>query len=234
MGAMAMPFSLSGAPLSMQRQGFGAMINTAPMKAPLTATQTQSRPKFVWNLSSVPTLPEFHPLERTAVFVPNTPASIIAQRLSVVMRERSIESTYDNDKAKVKCVTTDGVDFRIRLYRGRNHYSHGIIVEVQRRFGSSLHVHSDTKAILDAAEGRAPPSPPASIPNRMALPEVSDDEDDDYDVPPPSGSSSLGMVSKMLSLPGFDAQYLGLQTLSSLVDPKGCVPLPHELFLSSF
>jgi hypothetical protein len=224
MGAMAMPFSLSGAPLSMQRQGFGAMINTAPMKAPLTATQTQSRPKFVWNLSSVPTLPEFHPLERTAVFVPNTPASAIAPRLSVVMRERSIESTYDNDKAKVKCVTTDGVDFRIRLYRGRNHYSHGIIVEVQRRFGSSLHFHSDTKAILDAAEGRTPPSPPASIPNRMALPEVSDDEDDDYDVPPPSGSSSLGMVSKMLSLPGFDAQYLGLQTLSSLVDPERMCP----------
>lgn len=51
-----------------------------------------------------------------------------------------------------------------------------------------------------------------------ALPEVSDDEDDDFDAPPPVGSSSLLMVSKMLSLAGFDGQYLGLQTLSSLVD----------------
>lgn len=221
MGAMPMP-SFSNAPLSMQRQGFGASISTAPMKAPLTQTQTQSTPKFVWNLTTVPTLPEFHPLERTATFVPNTPPSMIAQRLSDIMRERSIECTYDNSKAKVKCVTTDGVDFRIRLYRGRNNYSHGIIVEVQRRFGSSLSFHSDTKAILEAAEGKAPLPPPML--NRMALPEVSDDEDMDFDAPPPSGTSSLVMVSKMLSLPGFDAQYLGLQTLSSLVDPERMCP----------
>lgn len=100
---------------------------------------------------------------------------------------------------------------------GRNQYSHGIIVEVQRRFGFSIHFHSDTQAILDAAQGKIP-TPPPMQPN--ALPEVSDDEDDeDFDMTP-SGSASLQMVEKMLSLPGFDAQYLGLQTLSSLVDSE--------------
>jgi hypothetical protein len=214
MGAMPMPFAFTGGP---QNQGFGASISTAPMKAPQVSTQTQRSPKFVWNLNSVPTLPEFHPLERSAVFVPNASPSMIAARVSDLLRERSIEAAYDNEKAKVICLTTEGVDFRIRLYRGRNQYSHGVIVEVQRRFGSSLHFHSDTNAILDAAEGKTPMPPPPSM---TALPEVSDDEDDDEDMALPSGSSSLMMVSKMLSLPGFDAQYLGLQTLSSLVDSE--------------
>ena len=204
----AIPF---GNPAMMGHMG--PSFSVAPTKAPQAAAQSQGRPRFVWNLPAVPTLPEFHPLERTAVFVPQVAPSIVAQRISDILRDRSIEASYDNDKAKARCVTTDGVNFRVRLYRGRNRYSHGIIVEVQRRFGSSIHFHSDVKAILDAAEGKTPPPPPAAL---NVLPLVSDD--DDTFVPPPSGASSLGMVSKMLSLPGYDAQYLGLQTLSSLVD----------------
>lgn len=199
--------------------GFGgASISTAPIKAQGIAAVANSKSKYVWNLPQAPTLPEFHPLERTAVFVPNATPGMVASRISDLLRERSIQATYENDKAKVKCITTDGVDFRIRLYRGRNQYSHGIIVEVQRRFGFSIHFHSDTQAILDAAQGKTPMPPPFQ---QNVLPEVSDDEDeDDLDSPPPSASSSLLMVEKMLSLPGFDAQYLGLQTLSSLVDPE--------------
>lgn len=199
--------------------GFGASISTAPIKAQTQGmAAANSRSKYVWNLPQAPTLPEFHPLERTAVFVPNATPGMVASRVSDLLRERSIQATYENDKAKVKCITTDGVDFRIRLYRGRNQYSHGIIVEVQRRFGFSIHFHSDTQALLDAAQGKTPMPPPVQ---QNVLPEVSDDEDeDDFDTPPPTGSSSLVMVEKMLSLPGFDAQYLGLQTLSSLVDPE--------------
>lgn len=212
MGAMPMPFT----PAMQMPTGFGASISTAPIKAQ-TMSIAPSSSKFSWKLSQVPTLPEFHPLERTAVFVPNTTPAMVAPRISDVLRERSIQAFYDDDKAKVKCITTEGVDFRIRLYRGRNQYSHGIIVEVQRRFGFSIHFHSDTQAILDAAQGKIP-TPPPMQPN--ALPEVSDDEDDeDFDMTP-SGSASLQMVEKMLSLPGFDAQYLGLQTLSSLVDSE--------------
>lgn len=109
------------------------------------------RRPFLWTLSSVPTLPEFHSLERTAVFVPTTIPSDVSSRISVILRERSIEAQYDDAKAKVKCTTAEGVDFRIRLYRGRGRYSHGIIVEVQRRFGTSLVFHNDTISILDGA-----------------------------------------------------------------------------------
>eukprot|EP00980_Cylindrotheca_fusiformis_P004460 scaffold953_cov141-Cylindrotheca_fusiformis.AAC.4 len=192
------------------------MMNTAPAKAQ-ASMQRQQRPKAVWGLSSVPTLPEFHPLERTAVFVANAAPEALASRIASVLRELSIEASYDNAKAKVRCVSQEGVDFRIRLYRGRGEFRYGIIVEVQRRFGGGLNFHNETKAILDAAEGRRPSLLTTTVSSR-ALPEVSDDEED-Y-VPPPSGASSLLMVSKMLQIPGFDGQYLGLQTLSTLVDAE--------------
>jgi len=210
MGSMPLVFP----PGMMKSTGYGASISVASVKE----APGQISSKYVWKLRQAPTLPEFHPLERTAVFVPNATPSLVAARVSDLLRDRSIQATYDDDKAKVKCITTDGVDFRIRLYRGRSHFGHGIIVEVQRRFGFSINFHAETQAILDAAQGKIP-LPPAIRPN--ALPEVSDDEDEDeHSAPPPSGSSSLVMVEKMLRLPGFDAQYLGLQTLSSLVDAE--------------
>lgn len=181
------------------------IISTRSGKTPVAA-------KGTWELKGVPTLPEYHPLERTAVFVPNASPSDVSMRISDVLRERSIEAFYEDEKAKVKCITTEGVDFRVRLYRGRSRFDHGIIVEVQRRFGASNNFYNDTMAILDAAEGKVPPPPPLSGSN---MPLVSDGEDDSESV---DGSSSLLMVSKMLSHPGYDSHYLALQTLSSLTD----------------
>jgi hypothetical protein len=185
--------------------------------APKASAQSFSRPaKFQWLLSDAPTLPEFHPLERTAVFVPSTDASEVSGRISDVLRDRSIEASFDDTKGRARCVSADGVDFRVRLYRGRGQYKHGIIVEVQRRFGTSINFHSDTKAILDSAEGKTP-SPPPSKPATLPL----GPQDDNYS---PSAGSSLGMVARMLNFPGYDAQYLALQTLTSLTDPAKMGP----------
>lgn len=169
--------------------------------------------KGVWELLEVPTLPEYHPLERSAVFVPHASATNVSRRISEVLRDRSIEASYDDDKAKATCVSADGVDFRVRLYRGRGSFAHGIIVEVQRRFGSSLNFYQETMAILSAAEGKAPPPPPPQAAS-ASLPMVSDSEDD-YQ---PSGASSLAMVAKMFSHPGYDSHYLAYQTLIPLTD----------------
>jgi len=195
---------------------------TGVSKAPAVAAAVGSPPppskSFVWDLQHVAPLPEFHPLERTAVFVPHASPSEVSKRISQVLRERSIEALYENEKAKVKCITAEGVDFRIRLYRGRARFDHGIIVEVQRRFGASNSFHSDTMAILDAAQGIVSPPPPPSgsiSGSNDNLPLVSDAEDD---YQPTDGSSSLSMVSKMLSHQGYDAHYLALQTLGSLTD----------------
>lgn len=187
----------------------GAFSTAAPKVGTLSAT---SRPaKFQWTLPDAPTLPEFHPLERTAVFVPNEEAPVVSGRISDVLRDRSIEASFDDTKGRARCVSADGVDFRVRLYRGRGPYGHGIIVEVQRRFGTSINFHSDTQAILDSAEGKTPLPPPVA-PATLPL----GPQDDNYS---PSAGSSLGMVARMLNFPGYDAQYLALQTLTSLTDP---------------
>lgn len=220
MGAMPMPMP-SGFGRSAMRPtpNFGGpSMSTAPMKAaPQMAPAPPPRPShYIWKLRNVPTLPEFHHVERTAVYVPNASPTIVAERISNVLRERSIEASYDDTKAKVTCATTDGVDFRIRLYRGRNKYSSGIIVEIQRRFGSPISFHIAATAVLNAAEGKRP-IPSSSSSASLPLPS---DEDDYVPPPPSSGSSSLNMIARMLSHPGYDSQYLGLQTLSSLVDPS--------------
>lgn len=193
---------------------FAATVDVTQQKASTSVVSpvTRSTSKGPWQLSKVPTLPEYHPLERTAVFVPNAESGDVASRISGVLRDRSIEAEYDDDKAKVKCLTAEGVDFRVRLYRGRGAYSHGIIVEVQRRFGASTNFHADTMAILDAAEGKTPVPPPPTL--STALPMVSDVEDD-YQA---SGSSSLTMVGKMLDHAAYDSQYLAFQTLIPLTD----------------
>ena len=107
-----------------------------------------------WCVRTAPTLPSFYPLEKSAVFIPQASPSVLSSRISSVLRERSIIATYDNKNAKVDCISTANVEFRIRLYRGRGEYKHGIIVEVQRRSGFNLSYMHDVYAILDAAEGK--------------------------------------------------------------------------------
>lgn len=189
---------------------------------PQSGTVSKSTPKpsssisGIWRLDDVPTLPEFHPLERTSVFVPNViSVSDISLRISDTLRSRSIDATYDNDKAKATCTTLQGVEFRVRLYRGRNRFNHGVIVEVQRRFGTSNSFHNDTTAILDAAEGNVVSSPATD--NSSDLPLVVSDVEDESEASV-DGTSSIAMISKMLSHPGYDSHYLALQTLSSLTD----------------
>lgn len=190
----------------------------AKQQAPVSVPAAPIVKPFIWKLDEVPTLPELHPLESTAVFVENSTPGAISGQISQVLRERSIEAEYENEKAKAKCISPEGVDFRIRMYRGRGKFSHGIIVEVQRRFGSSVNFHKHVTAILDAAQGFEPmPPPPALSGSADALPVVSDNEDDYV---PKNGADSLKMVEKMFGHGGYDSMYLALQTLSSLTDSK--------------
>mmetsp|Transcript_5536 Transcript_5536/g.13408 ORF Transcript_5536/g.13408 Transcript_5536/m.13408 type:complete len:388 (-) Transcript_5536:292-1455(-) len=191
-----------------------------------------TRSSTSWKLSSVPVLPEHHVLERTATFVPGaakTPSEV-ASRIVGVLRERSIEARHENGKARARCTTLEGVDFRVRLYRGRGSYDHGIIVEVQRRFGTSLVFHHDVRAILDGAEGKAratTPPPPATQSGTSKLPEIVSDDDEHAaagSVPSGGAGSSLAVVRKMFETKGFDSQYLALQMLSPLVDPERLSP----------
>ena len=181
-----------------------------------------------WNLrdSDVKTLPEFHPLDRSAVFVPNCPdASEVARRISDVLRARSVSAEYDNSKAKAKCVTSENVEFRVRLYRGKRSYAHGVIVEVQRRYGFSPTYAGDVVSILDAAEGKNLPvsarhhRSSAGLPPPPPLPSLVPDEAEEQDGESSSpGLESIQIASAMLSDAGVDRQSMGLEGLAALTD----------------
>merc|ERR1711865_380612 len=139
--------------------------------------------------------------------------------------------------------------FRLRLYQGRAPaYRHGIIVELQRRFGTSLAFHAITQAILAAAQGKTSktttsrPSATSTsnlihqqniLPPAPVLVTEEENEDEDSTAKDEEGArmtlqqnaeSSFAMVSKMLHLPGFDSQYMALQILSSSVDAEKLSP----------
>uniref|UniRef100_A0A7S2WA98 Uncharacterized protein n=1 Tax=Eucampia antarctica TaxID=49252 RepID=A0A7S2WA98_9STRA len=207
------PPSLSMSPPSLCT--FGVEGPIAPHYSHLPSLKIKERltdiasSKDLWEVtdSSVPTLPEHHPLERTAVFVPHTSASTVASRVIDVLSERSISSKFYKDKAKVKCVTSYNVDFRIRLYRGKGKFSHGIIVELQRRFGYSPYFQTETQAILDAAEG--------NIAAPQYTPHTSVSDNDTLDsVPLPS----LDLFSKLISSSKYDSQVLAINGLAALTD----------------
>lgn len=212
--APAMVVPSFGAMPSVTGTSSSPFVDTTSIKAGITPRADNSATRFVWELTSAPTLPEFHTLEQTCVLIPNTTPTKVAPRISDVLRERSIEAEYDNQKAIVKCITLEGVEFRVRLYRGKDRkYNHWTIVEVQRfSYATSLNFHNDVQAILDRAQGKdPPPHEPAQLP-----PTDFDEEDHDLD----NGNSCLAIVIKMMNAPGFESQYLALKTLSSLVDSQ--------------
>lgn len=108
-----------------------------------------------WNVvnDSLRCVPDHYILEKTSCFVGETTASVISARISNCLRTRSIEASFNDSKAKAKCVNSDWNKFNIRLYSGRGEYCHGVIVEVQRRSGNSLSLKKDCNAIFDAAKG---------------------------------------------------------------------------------
>jgi hypothetical protein len=137
-------------------------------------------------------------------------------RISDALRERSIDAIYDDVKAKAHCTTMEGVEFQVRLYGGRGEYDHGVIVEVQRRFGTSYSFHNDTMAILNAAEGK-------DLQKRNLTPTSSNESSNLPLVEDQSGSSvestsSLAMIAKMFNNEERDVHFLALQTLTSMTD----------------
>jgi len=114
-----------------------------------------------WNVNdySLRTKPDFYPLEQTATFVPFSKPSVVASRISKFLIEQNVSVSFHEVKAKAKCVSTDKVEFIVQLYRGKNQFDHGVIVEVQRRFGFSVFYHRCAVGILDVASGKIPMDP---------------------------------------------------------------------------
>ena len=167
------------------------------------------------------------------MFAPQATAPILAARVPAALQARSIVSNFDAKNAKVDCVSKAHVEFRVRLYRGRGEYSHGLIVEVQRRMGFDLSYSQDVFAILDAAEGKANAqdfSIGMTTPIYYEGTETecgcsSDDDDEDMDsLENTAGFTSLRVISDVLcpededkiTVEGRDFALASLASLTSL------------------
>ncbi|KAL7544801.1 hypothetical protein ACHAWF_008161, partial [Thalassiosira exigua] len=180
----------------------GLLSSPEPEPEP-AADDPRSPPSTRWNVRerNVPTLPSFYPLEASAVFVPQASAPVVANRIAAVLQARSVAADYDSLHAKVDCVSKRSVEFRIRLYRGRGDYKHGIIVEIQRRWGFDPSYAQDMYAILDAAEGKthvADVAPAYSYEETDASEDEEDDEDDFDFLENSGGLASLRVISEIL------------------------------------
>jgi hypothetical protein len=183
---------------------------------------TGSASASVWDVRAedLEMLPEDFPLERTHRIIEGVDASVVASRISDVLRSHSIEAEYDCKKARVKCTTSDLVSFRIRLYAGGEN-GDPVVVEIQRRCGSTSHFMHSCRAILNAAEGKSFDAPtqlsvklPKPLSQMKCLGEVRSSpfelEKDARD----ALDSMIGMAKSLKS----DAHILALENLVALTD----------------
>lgn len=218
----------------------------SPFSGPAAATSAPSSSS--WNVRdhNVPTLPASYPLDQSAAFVPQASAPVVAARIVSVLQARSIDATFDVKNAKVGCLSKSHVDFRIRLYRGRGEYSHGIIVEVQREEGFDSSYSQDVFAILDAAEGKKNLDEYGNdnLSPMYCYEEPSDSDEDEEDMDSlenAAGMASLRIISEILCPRGeetttVEGKDFALSSLSSLtsLDRMGhaAVQLSDELLHS--
>lgn len=164
-------------------------------------------------------VPWEYPLERTHREIVGD-ASAIAKRISECLRTHSIEAKFCPEKAKASCKTTDYVCFRIRMYAGGEN-GQPVIVEVQRRNGSSSSFMKTCRAILDAAEAknsvdkkalRTIPWKPVSQLKCVGSVRM---EDDDHEA---DAANSLSAIVEMMKSDKKGINLLALENLTLLTD----------------
>ena len=109
----------------------------------------ESRQRHPWRVTKVP--PPAYPIERTHEVLHDVSPLVVADRIAACLREHSIGATYDHRDAICRAELDDLTKFNIRLFEADGD---GIIVELQRRSGSSPSFHNAAHAILLWAKGQ--------------------------------------------------------------------------------
>jgi len=168
------------------------------------------------------------PLERTHREIDGVDASEVSSRISMALRVLSIDAEYNEKKARAKCKTNDLVKFRIRLYAG-SETGMPVVVEVQKRSGSTSSFMRSCREILKAAEGKAvsssprPKMGPPSFKKPMAAMDCL--KDVKIQVSQDEVMSVLNSSLAMFRSKALDSNVLGLENLCSLTDPVKTSPV---------
>lgn len=211
-------------------------IGLGQSRTSFTVTQewTSTVSSASWNVKGedLEMVPVDFPLERTHREIRSS-ASEVAKRISTSLQRLSIDAEYDDEKAKAKCKTVECVKFRIRLYAsGEN--GQPVVVEVQRRAGSTSSFMRSCRAVLDAAEGTevtAAAAPKARMPGKFPPPMKSLGamkclQKVEIRGPSPEEEAAIafGSAATLCKSGKHDSVILGLQSLCSLTDPVKASP----------
>lgn len=155
-----------------------------PLKDQINVNKSKPIPSSNWKVldEDLEEVPEHFILERTSRVINDTSATIVSTRIADCLRNRSVEVKFSAKKAKAKCKNREFVKYTISLFQGESDEEFEdcitVIVELQRRSGSSISFMNDCRAILAAAEGedseelriRDSLTIPASLKSHASLP----------------------------------------------------------------
>ena len=203
----------------------------------------ESRQRHPWRVTKVP--PPTYPIERTHEVLHDVSPLVVADRIAACLREHSIGATYDHQDAICRAELEDLTRFNIRLFEADG----GIIVELQRRSGSSPSFHNAAHAILLWAKGQqmnadpkvSSPCRPHGIPPSLLNQAVkccccreskgtgtkdgdkSDEQNDEEDAATKVSKicgGDLAIVDCLLRKPMLDARLLAMESLRYLTDEE--------------
>jgi hypothetical protein len=163
-------------------------------------------------------VPVDFPLERSHRTIHRADAPMVSLRIAKCLRSMSIDAEYDCKAAKAKCSTSDLVSFRIRLFAsGENGLP--VVVEIQKRSGSSSSFMRTCRAIFNAAENN---KEAVCTPKKMPLKPIGQMKclqsvlsSFDYES---EAASSMDSAIDMLRSTNGDSNILGLENLGCLSD----------------
>lgn len=186
------------------------------------------KPGERWNVS-IDNAPEepWYPLENTVRF--ELPINVVAEKIDVLVQERSVFATFDSENAVAKCITGCYTTFHVNLFIANDDREEdadgassranrsSTIVEIQRRKGCPMVFAKERRCILDVLEGVKPSPMPMKNP-AFAIPDCLAGQ---YQ---PQGidelKSTLESISNQLLSPNRDVQLMSIRNLACMTNPE--------------
>jgi len=196
----------------------------SPIFSDMAKDASPSKPAEDWSWKLTPQqvlpVPVYHPMERTAVTISDTPVEEITKRISTFLKQNSIPAKYEDEHSRVSCATDGLLKFVVQLWRLP--HGDGVVVEIQRRQGCCIDMQAIRHYLLEAIQ-TGTNFEPAPKPTRSTCGIVQSLlEQTSLPAPPsqlPCSAAALDLAKRLLQSERLDAQRLGLESLCSLTNP---------------
>jgi len=186
----------------------------------------------IWNVtdSSAPSIPAYFPPmnKKSIILVKDTSPSHVADRISNFLRKMSIVAEYNNELANARVITSNQVHLLISLYRSRNSFSSGTIVECIRLRGCARTFHIIRRQVLNSAFADDSIDIRESSGRIHALdrfPYSKSGSSNAFDPPDNEVSNAvlgLEIALRLLKKDRLDANILGMESMINLTDENVC------------